>query len=65
MGTYMIKRLALTVPLLFVISLLAFLLVNLSPMDPAEMVLRAQEVPEITEALLEQTRERLGMDQPL
>jgi len=65
MGSYMIKRLALTVPLLVVISLLAFLLVNLSPMDPAEMVLRAQEVPEITEPLLEQTRERLGMDQPL
>ena len=33
-------------------------------MDPAEVVLRAQEVPEITEELLDRTREDLGMNQP-
>ncbi|AVV58421.1 ABC transporter permease [Paenibacillus glucanolyticus] len=64
MGSYVVKRLLLSVPILFIISFLTFLLINLSPMDPAEVVLRAQEVPEITEELLAQTREELGMNQP-
>ncbi|GAA0848509.1 nickel transport system permease protein [Paenibacillus sp. LBL] len=64
MGSYVVKRVLLSVPILFIISFLTFLLINLSPMDPAEVVLRAQEVPEITEELLAQTREELGMNQP-
>ncbi|AWP27586.1 nickel/cobalt ABC transporter permease [Paenibacillus sp. Cedars] len=64
MGSYVVKRLLISVPILFIISFLTFLLINLSPMDPAEVVLRAQEVPEITEELLAQTREELGMNQP-
>ncbi|RAR42226.1 nickel/cobalt ABC transporter permease [Paenibacillus sp. MDMC362] len=64
MGSYIIKRLLLSVPILVVISFLTFLLINLSPMDPVEVVLRAQEVPEITDELIIKTREELGMNQP-
>lgn len=64
MGSYIVKRLLLSVPILLIISFLTFLLINLSPMDPAEVVLRAQEVPEITEELIAQTREELGLNQP-
>ncbi|MBX4148617.1 nickel/cobalt ABC transporter permease [Paenibacillus sp. FSL W7-1279] len=64
MGSYIIKRLLLSVPILVVISFLTFLLINLSPMDPVEVVLRAQEVPEITDDLIVKTREELGMNQP-
>lgn len=64
MGSYITKRLLLSAPILVIISFLTFLLINLSPMDPAEVVLRAQEVPEITEELLDRTREELGMNQP-
>lgn len=64
MGSYIIKRLLLSVPILVVISFLTFLLINLSPMDPVEVVLRAQEVPEITDELIVKTREELGMNQP-
>lgn len=64
MGSYIIKRLLLSVPILVVISFLTFLLINLSPMDPVEVVLRAQEVPEITDELVAKTREELGMNQP-
>lgn len=64
MGSYIIKRVLISIPLLFIISFLTFILINLSPLDPAEVVLQAQGVPQITSELLEQTREELGMDKP-
>lgn len=64
MGSYIVKRLCLSVPLLVVISFMTFVLVNLSPMDPAEVVLQAQGVPTITDELIAQTKEKLGLDKP-
>lgn len=58
------KRILIAVPLLLTISFLTFILINLSPLDPAEVVLQAQGVPQITEELLKQTTEELGMDKP-
>ncbi|MGQ8874926.1 nickel/cobalt ABC transporter permease [Paenibacillus sp. TSA_86.1] len=64
MGSYIAKRLLLTIPLLVVISLITFLLINLSPLDPAVVVLQAQDVPQITDELIAQTNEALGLNQP-
>ncbi|MGM0888657.1 MAG: nickel/cobalt ABC transporter permease [Bacillota bacterium] len=64
MGSYIIKRLFISIPLLLVISFLTFILINLSPLDPAEVVLQAQGVPTITDELITQTKEELGMDKP-
>ncbi|MBY0206341.1 MULTISPECIES: nickel/cobalt ABC transporter permease [Paenibacillus] len=64
MGSYIAKRLLLTIPLLVVISLITFLLINLSPLDPAVVVLQAQDVPQITDELIAQTNEALGFNQP-
>jgi nickel transport system permease protein len=64
MGSYIIRRILISVPLLLTISFLTFVLINLSPLDPAEVVLQAQGVPQITEELLEQTKEEFGMDKP-
>ncbi|WP_416147598.1 nickel/cobalt ABC transporter permease [Salipaludibacillus sp. HK11] len=64
MKVYIMKRILLSFPLLLVISFLTFILINLSPLDPAEVVLQGQGVPQITEKLLEQTKEELGMDKP-
>ncbi|MCM3673123.1 ABC transporter permease [Peribacillus simplex] len=64
MGSYIIKRLFISIPLLLVISFLTFILINLSPLDPAEVVLQAQGVPSITDELIAQTKEELGMDKP-
>ncbi|MFS0726929.1 nickel/cobalt ABC transporter permease [Paenibacillus sp. 1P07SE] len=61
---YLIKRIGVALPLLVVISFVTFILNQLSPMDPVEVVLRAQEVPIITEALMAQTRAELGLDRP-
>ncbi|WP_434749605.1 nickel/cobalt ABC transporter permease [Paenibacillus amylolyticus] len=64
MGSYIAKRLLLTIPLLVIISLITFLLINLSPLDPAVVVLQAQDVPQITAELIDQTNEALGFNQP-
>jgi nickel transport system permease protein len=64
MGSYIIKRLFISIPLVLVISFLTFVLINLSPLDPAEVVLQAQGVPTITDELIAQTKEKLGMDKP-
>jgi nickel transport system permease protein len=61
---YMIRRLLIAIPLLVVVSLLTFALNQLSPLDPAEVVLQAQEVPVITPELIAATRSELGMDRP-
>ncbi|WP_339846022.1 nickel/cobalt ABC transporter permease [Paenibacillus sp. FSL W7-1088] len=64
MGSYIVKRILLAIPLLFIISLITFVLINLSPLDPAVVVLQAQEVPQITDELIAQTNEALGFDKP-
>lgn len=64
MVSYIIRRILISVPLLLTISFLTFILINLSPSDPAEIVLHAQGVPQITDELLKQTKEEFGMDQP-
>ncbi|MET1174208.1 nickel/cobalt ABC transporter permease [Paenibacillus amylolyticus] len=64
MGSYIFKRIMLAIPLLIIISFITFVLINLSPLDPAVVVLQAQEVPQITEELIAQTNKALGFDQP-
>lgn len=64
MGSFIVKRILLAIPLLLIISFLTFVLINLSPLDPAVVVLQAQEVPQITDELIDQTKAELGMDRP-
>ncbi|MGE6226813.1 nickel/cobalt ABC transporter permease [Paenibacillus chitinolyticus] len=64
MGSYILKRCLLSLPLLAIISFLTFVLNHLSPLDPAEVVLHAQGVPNITEELIAETNRALGLDQP-
>jgi nickel transport system permease protein len=53
-----------SIPLLVMISFLTFVFINLSPLDPAEVVLHAQDVPQITDKLIAETKAALGLDQP-
>lgn len=64
MGWYMAKRGLLAIPMMIIISFLTFILIHLSPMDPVEVVLEAQGVPQITPELIAQTKAELGMDRP-
>ncbi len=64
MGRYLLKRLLISIPLLVLVSFCTFCLMQFSPLDPAEVVLQAQGVPQITPELVAQTKAELGMDKP-
>lgn len=44
MGSYLFRRLLNLIPILIGISFLSFVLINLSPSDPAEVAVRVNEV---------------------
>jgi peptide/nickel transport system permease protein len=55
------RRLAMAIPLLFVVSTVTFLLVSLNPGDPAQQILG----PGATEEAYDEIRVQLGLDQPV
>jgi peptide/nickel transport system permease protein len=61
-GRYIIRRLLINIPVLFGITILVFTFLQLAPGDPVSAYLR----PELgaNEALREQMRKQLGLDQP-
>lgn len=61
MQRYLIRRLLLLIPTLFLASVLIFAIIALAPGDPARMMLGSQATPE--EVAVE--RERLGLDRPI
>jgi ABC-type dipeptide/oligopeptide/nickel transport system permease component len=61
MATYLVKRLAGTIPVLLLISLLVFLLIHAAPGDPTLMLLGE----ETNAAEVATARERWGLDRPL
>jgi peptide/nickel transport system permease protein len=58
---FLIRRLLLTLPILFIVSVVCFSLINLIPGDPATVILG----PEASEQAKDQMRERLGLDKPI
>ncbi|SCI00964.1 Nickel transport system permease protein nikB [uncultured Clostridium sp.] len=63
MRDFITKRLISTIPILIGISFLSFVIINLSPSDPAEVALRVNEIT-VTEEAAQQMREELGLDKP-
>lgn len=63
MKNYIRKRVLSIIPILIGISFLSFLIINLSPSDPAEVALRANETVATDEAI-QQMRDKLGLDKP-
>ena len=57
---YLIRRLASTVPMLVMVGLITFLLIHITPGDPAAVVAGDNATAEAIEA----ARKRLGLDQP-
>lgn len=59
--SWLLQRLAQLVPVLIGISVISFALIQLTPGDPARMILGMKASPEAVEAV----RQRLGLDQPV
>jgi peptide/nickel transport system permease protein len=61
MLAYLVRRLALMVPVAFLVSVVVFSLIHLTPVDPAELILGEEHSPEAVVAL----RHELGLDRPV
>lgn len=61
MSRYLLRRLLLTIPVLFFVSLIVFSLINLIPGDPARIMLGEEASKEAYEAL----RKQMGLDRPV
>ena len=64
MKRYIIRRLLLAIPLLLAISFVCFMFINLIPSNPAEVALRVQQMPVITEEAIAKMEEMLGLNKP-
>lgn len=62
MQTYVLRRTIQAIPLLFILSVMLFLLVRAAPGGP---LAQAERNPNITQEQIERQRQRLGLDQPL
>jgi peptide/nickel transport system permease protein len=58
---FVVRRLLLTIPILFIVSILAFTLIHLIPGDPARVILGEEATPQAYEAL----RQQLNLDKPI
>lgn len=61
MGAYILRRLLSLLPVLLLVSVLAFLLVHLTPGDPVTTILGE----DATQSEIERVRHQLGLDRPL
>lgn len=61
-GRYLLTRLAVTIPMLWALLTVVFVVLRVMPGDPAAAMLGGHAVPQAT---LDALRERLGLDQPL
>jgi peptide/nickel transport system permease protein len=61
MGGYLLRRLLSLVPVVFGVTVLVFLIIHLTPGDPARIMMGAAGRPEDVETL----RKELGLDQPI
>lgn len=62
MATYIWSRMAVTIPVLFLVSALVFFIMNLLPGDPATLILQGQAAS--TPEQIDKLREQLNLDDP-
>jgi peptide/nickel transport system permease protein len=58
---FIVRRLLLTIPILFIVSVLAFALIHLIPGDPAQVILGEEATPQAYAEL----RQQLNLDKPI
>lgn len=61
MTTYLIRRLLISIPVLFGVTIVNFVIINLAPGNPVEMMID----PNLTPDVIEQRKEALGLNDPV
>jgi peptide/nickel transport system permease protein len=62
MGRYILRRLLISIPIIFVITIIVFALVELAPGDMADYFLSDESIQYMSEEDIQAVRESLGMD---
>jgi peptide/nickel transport system permease protein len=65
MGHYLLRRVAISVPVLIFVTLIAFVLVNLAPGDPVSSMINPVTRAELGPDWVKLRQEQLGLDKPL
>jgi peptide/nickel transport system permease protein len=65
MGRYILRRLAISVPVLIGITLFTYLIINLAPGDPVSAMINPELEALLGPEYVEEQRERLGLNDPL
>jgi peptide/nickel transport system permease protein len=65
MGTYLLRRLAISVPVLLGITLAVYVIISLAPGDPVDALINPEAVASLGPDYREQQREALGLNQPI
>lgn len=65
MGRYILRRILISVPVLFGITLVTYVIVTLAPGDPVSALVDPEQVAALGPGWLEQQRAELGLDRPL
>ncbi|WP_119070783.1 ABC transporter permease [Aggregatilinea lenta] len=64
MGGYVIRRLLISIPVLFLVTFLVFTLIEIAPGDVVDYFISPESMQYTTEADIQRLRERTGLDQP-
>lgn len=65
MGPYLVRRIALLVPTLLLVSLIVFVVMRIMPGDPALLILLGEGEGTFTQKELDNLRRQLGTDKPI
>ncbi len=64
MGGYVLRRLLINIPVLFLVTFLVFSLIEIAPGDVVDYFISPESMQYTTEADIQRLRERTGLDQP-
>lgn len=65
MGRYLLRRLAVSIPVLIGITIATYLIANLAPGDPVTALLNPEQMASLGPEWVEQQKEALGLNDPL
>ncbi len=65
MATYLLRRLAISVPVLLGITLVVYVVISLAPGDPVDAMINPEMAASMGPGFMEMKREELGLNQPI